>query len=221
MENTGTDQTSDFLWKVSHSDDPAKAGWLNKEGELLSSWPVIPTRIRAWLQPNRELIEFRASVSVKRPQRELIPCLQTRIQVINKIQPAILQRTAVGFDLAKSKRVKRAAVLVGDLHNYLVLTLSFFHRDYLCRNRAHQSLMFSRSGRLESRCLLLQIRFLAQSLNRGLKLFSQTHRLDQTILFVRHSCQNRVRSRWRRGYGGDNPSQTSLPGVRHAASGRG
>jgi hypothetical protein len=78
---------------------------------------VIPAGIRAWLQPNRELIEFRASVSVKRPEQELISCLQTRIQVINEMQPAILQRTAVGFDLAKSKRVKRAAVLVGDLHN--------------------------------------------------------------------------------------------------------
>jgi hypothetical protein len=30
--------------------------------------------------------------------------------------------------------------------------------------------MFSGSGRLESRCLLLQIRFLEQSPNRGLKL---------------------------------------------------
>jgi hypothetical protein len=107
MENTGTDQTSDFLRKVWHSDDPAKAGWLNEEGELLSSWPVIPAGIQAWLQPNRELIEFRASVSVKRPKRKLIPCPQARIPVINEIQPAVLQRTAVGFDLAKSKRVKR------------------------------------------------------------------------------------------------------------------
>ena len=63
--------------------------------------------------------------------------------------------------------------------------------------------------------------FPPQSPNRGLKLSSQTHRIDQTILFVRHSGQNRVRSDWRGGYGGDNPSQTSLPGVRHAASGRG
>jgi hypothetical protein len=45
-----------------HSDDPAKARWLNQESELLSSWPVIPAGIRAWLQPNRELIEFRAIV---------------------------------------------------------------------------------------------------------------------------------------------------------------
>jgi hypothetical protein len=59
------------------------------------------------------------------------------------------------------------------LHNYLVLTRSFFHRDDLCRKRTHQSLMFSRSGRLESRCLLLQIRFLHKvrigSLNSALK----------------------------------------------------
>jgi hypothetical protein len=73
MENTGTDQTSDFLRKVWHSDDPAKAGWLNEEGELLSSWPVIPAGIQAWLQPNRELIEFRALVSMQRPKRKLIP----------------------------------------------------------------------------------------------------------------------------------------------------
>jgi hypothetical protein len=44
------------------SDDPAKAGWLNQEGELLSSWPMIPAVIRAWLEQNCELIEFRAIV---------------------------------------------------------------------------------------------------------------------------------------------------------------
>src|SRR5215469_13787794 len=112
--------------------------------------------------------------SMQRPKREQIPCPQTRIPVINQIQPAISQRTAVGFDLAKRKRVKRAAVLVSDLHNYLVLARSFCHRDYLCRNRAHQGLRFSRSGRLESRCVLLQIRFLEQSPNRGLKLIVQS-----------------------------------------------
>jgi hypothetical protein len=45
-----------------HSDDPAKAGWLNQESELLSSWPVIPQGIRAWLQQNCELIEFTAII---------------------------------------------------------------------------------------------------------------------------------------------------------------
>jgi hypothetical protein len=44
------------------SDDPAKAGWLNQESELLGSWPVIPMGIRAWLQQNCELIDFRAIV---------------------------------------------------------------------------------------------------------------------------------------------------------------
>jgi hypothetical protein len=148
--------------------------------------------------PNRQLTLFSDSL-VKSPKRELIPRLQAGIPVIDQIQPAILKRTAVGFNLSESESIKRSPVLVGDLHNYLVLTRSFFHRDYLCRNRAHQSLMFSRSGRLESRCLLLQIRFLAQSPNRVLKLRSQTQSIHQTILFVSHSCQNRVRSRWRRG----------------------
>jgi hypothetical protein len=84
--------------------------------------------------------------SMQCPKRKRVADVELGIQVINEIQPAILQRTAVGFDLAKSKRVERAAVLVGDSHNYLVLTRSFFHRDYLCRNRAHQSLMFSTSS---------------------------------------------------------------------------
>jgi hypothetical protein len=79
--------------------------------------------------------------------------------VIDQIQPAILKGAGIGLDLSKGESVKRAWVLVSDLHNYLVLTRPFFHRDYLCRNRAHQGLMFSRSGRLESRCLLLHIRF--------------------------------------------------------------
>jgi hypothetical protein len=116
------------------------------------------------------------------PKRKPVANIELGIQVINEIQPAILQGTAVGFDLAKSKSAKGAAVLFSDLHNYLVLTRSFFHRDYLCRNRAHQIPIFSRSGRLESRCLLLQIRFLAQSPNRGLKLISQTHRIDRSLL---------------------------------------
>jgi hypothetical protein len=90
---------------------------------------------------------------MQRPERKPIPCPQARVPVINEIQPAVPKRTAVGFDVAKSKRVKRAAVLVSDLYNHLILTRSFFHRDYLCRNRAHQGLMFSRPGRLESRCL--------------------------------------------------------------------
>jgi hypothetical protein len=99
---------------------------------------------------------------MQRPKRELISCPQTRIPVINEIQPAIFERTDVRFDLAKQEGVKRAPVLVSDLHNYLVLTRSLFHRDYLCRNRAHQGLIFSRSGQLESRSLLLQFRFLEQ-----------------------------------------------------------
>ena len=45
-----------------HSDDPAKAGWLNRESELLSPWPVIPMQTRTWLQQNCELIEFSAIV---------------------------------------------------------------------------------------------------------------------------------------------------------------
>jgi hypothetical protein len=85
---------------------------------------------------------------VKSPKRELISRVQTRIPVINEIEPAIFQRAAVGFNLAKSERVKRASVLGCDLHNYLVLTGSFFHRDYLCRKRGHLGLIFYRSGRL-------------------------------------------------------------------------
>ncbi len=90
---------------------------------------LVATKLRA----NR----IQSDRSVKRPKRELIPCPQTRVPVINEIQPAIFQRTAIGFDLAKSKSVKRAAVLVSDLHNYLVLTRSFFHRDHFCRKQGH------------------------------------------------------------------------------------
>ena len=51
--------------------------------------------------------------SMQCPKRKRVADVELGIQVINEIQPAILQRTAVGFDLAKSKSVKRAAVLVG------------------------------------------------------------------------------------------------------------
>jgi hypothetical protein len=59
------------------------------------------------------------------------------VPVIDQIQPAILKRTAVGFDLSKSERVKRAAVLGADLHNRLVLITSLFDRDHFCRKRGH------------------------------------------------------------------------------------
>ena len=62
---------------------------------------------------------------MQRPKRELIPRLQAGIPVINEIQPAIFQRTAVGFDLSKQERVKRAAVLGADLDNHLILVTSF------------------------------------------------------------------------------------------------
>jgi hypothetical protein len=45
-----------------HSDDPAKTNWLKTESGLLNSWPIIPIRIRLWLQQQCELTEFRGIV---------------------------------------------------------------------------------------------------------------------------------------------------------------
>ena len=45
-----------------YSDDPVKAGWLNRESELSSNWPIIPPGIRDWLEQSCELIEFRGVV---------------------------------------------------------------------------------------------------------------------------------------------------------------
>jgi len=57
--------------------------------------------------------------------------------VIDEIQPAILQRAAVGFDLSKSQRIKRASVLLADLDDHLILITSFFDRSHFCWKRGH------------------------------------------------------------------------------------
>ena len=75
--------------------------------------------------------------SVQRPKRERIAHVQVRIPVINQIQPAIFERTAVGFDLSKRESVKRSTVLGTDLDNHLVLIPSLFDRDHLCGKRSH------------------------------------------------------------------------------------
>jgi hypothetical protein len=74
---------------------------------------------------------------VESPKRELIPSVKAGIPVINKIQPAILKRTAVRLDLSKSERVKRASVLGADLDNHLVVITSFFDRDHFCGKGVH------------------------------------------------------------------------------------
>ena len=75
---------------------------------------------------------------MKRPKRELIPCPQARIPVINEIQPAIFQRTAVGFDLSKGERIERASVLGADSDNHLkVLIIPFFDRGHFCGKIVH------------------------------------------------------------------------------------
>ncbi len=43
---------------------------------------------------------------MERPKRKRIPFVQPRIPVINEIQPAILKRADVGFDLSKSERIR-------------------------------------------------------------------------------------------------------------------
>jgi hypothetical protein len=64
--------------------------------------------------------------SVQRPKRERIARVQVRIPVINQIQPAILQRTAVGFDLSKRESVERSTVFRADLDDHLVVIILFF-----------------------------------------------------------------------------------------------
>jgi hypothetical protein len=71
------------------------------------------------------------------PKRKRVADVELGIQVINEIQPAILQRTAVGFNLAESERIERATILGPDLNNHLVLIASFFNRDHFCGKPGH------------------------------------------------------------------------------------
>ena len=40
------------------SDDPAKNEWLKSQSESSRGWPIIPSRLRIWLQQQCELLEF-------------------------------------------------------------------------------------------------------------------------------------------------------------------
>ena len=71
------------------------------------------------------------------PKREQIPYVQARNSIIDQIQPAILKRTAVRFDLSKSKRIERAPILGADLNDQLILITSFFDRDHFCGKGRH------------------------------------------------------------------------------------
>jgi len=73
---------------------------------------------------------------MQRPKRDRLPFAQSGLSMVNQIQPAILQRADVGFDLSESERVKRAPVLGADLHNHLILIASLFDRDHFCRKRS-------------------------------------------------------------------------------------
>jgi hypothetical protein len=45
-----------------YSDDPVKTDWLRIESEQANVWPIIPVRIRLWLQQQCELLEFEGMV---------------------------------------------------------------------------------------------------------------------------------------------------------------
>jgi hypothetical protein len=85
----------------------------------------------------RTTIELHKNPSAQSPNRKLIPYLQARIPVIDEIQPAIPQRTAVRFDLCKSERIKGAPVFGGDMDDQSILITPFFECDHLCRKRRH------------------------------------------------------------------------------------
>jgi hypothetical protein len=58
----GDGSTIEFSPEGWHSDDRTKIDWLNEESGQSNCWPVIPSLIRAWLQRNCELIEFRGVI---------------------------------------------------------------------------------------------------------------------------------------------------------------
>jgi hypothetical protein len=71
------------------------------------------------------------------PERKWITGVQGWVLIVNEIEPAILKRTAVGFDLSESERIKRASVFRTDLNDHLILITSFFDRDHFCGKRGH------------------------------------------------------------------------------------
>src|ERR1700739_3181469 len=74
---------------------------------------------------------------MQRPKRELIPFAQPGIPIIDQIQPAILKRADVGFNLSKSERIERSPVLGAELDDHSILITLFFDRDHFCRKGRH------------------------------------------------------------------------------------
>jgi hypothetical protein len=71
------------------------------------------------------------------PKRKRISDVKTGVLMIDQVKPAVLEGTAVRFDLSKGKGVKRASVFMTDLNDHLILVASFFDRRDFRKNRCH------------------------------------------------------------------------------------
>ena len=57
--------------------------------------------------------------------------------IVDQVQPAILQRTAVRFDLAKHKGVKRTSIFRADFNDRLTLNIAFLDGGDFGGERPH------------------------------------------------------------------------------------
>ncbi len=71
------------------------------------------------------------------PKRKRISDVKAGVLMIDQVKPALLEGTAMRFDLSKGKGIKRAPIFRTDLNDHLILVTSFLDRCHLCKNRCH------------------------------------------------------------------------------------
>ena len=74
---------------------------------------------------------------MKSPKPKRISDVQVGVLIVDQVKPAILERTAVRFDLPKGQGIKRPSIFGSDLHDHLILVASFLDCRNLCKNRCH------------------------------------------------------------------------------------
>jgi hypothetical protein len=98
-----------------------------------------PIRLFQLQRGQRHWLDTRSSSfpSMESPKWKRISDAKARVLIVDQIQPGVLQRTAVRFDLAKDKGIKRTSIFRTDFNDQLVLSTAFVDSCDFCGEWCH------------------------------------------------------------------------------------
>jgi hypothetical protein len=98
-----------------------------------------PIRLFQLQRGPRHWLDTRSSSfpSMESPKWKRISDAKARVLIVDQIQPGVLQRTAVRFDLAKDKGIKRTSIFRTDFNDQLVLSTAFVDSCDFCGEWCH------------------------------------------------------------------------------------